>query len=279
MVERGVSRESIRRRARAAELYPLGCDVFALGHRKLADDGWRHAALLGAGEGSVLSHWTAATIWGLTSRRHARVHVSTRRRTTTRRMPGITIHRPREVSGDLERYAGYRVTSIFRTLLDLTAEVTDAQLRRMVEMAITKHHIDPTALVKYGHARRRRKGGTRLARAAGAVAGRVVLRSDLEETFRSFCEEHGLPAYETNVPFGRWELDVFWRTHGVAVELDWYCWHGAQSNYRRDRKKGLAVQAAGLGFARVAGEDLEEDPGAVLRGLLALLERAGTADA
>ena len=73
-------------------LYP---GVYAVGHEPLRVEGRLLAALFHAGDGSALSHTTAAWWWRLIDATPSTVHVSTRRRP----IPGkyLKIHRPRQI--------------------------------------------------------------------------------------------------------------------------------------------------------------------------------------
>jgi very-short-patch-repair endonuclease len=83
---------------------------------------------------------------------------------------------------------------------------------------------------------------------------------------------------DTNVPFGRFELDFLWRREGLVVELDGYNFHRGPGAFRRDREKELAVRNAGLEMLRFTGDQVLKQPWMVLAtiaGALARLRAAG----
>jgi very-short-patch-repair endonuclease len=59
---------------------------------------------------------------------------------------------------------------------------------------------------------------------------------------------------ETNVPFGRFELDFYWRREGLVVEVDGETFHRGPGAVGRDREKDLAVKAANLEMRRFTGD-------------------------
>jgi very-short-patch-repair endonuclease len=61
----GIGRGAIARGAETGRLRAVFRGVYAVGHVALSREGWWMAALLTCGEGSALSHRTAATVWGL----------------------------------------------------------------------------------------------------------------------------------------------------------------------------------------------------------------------
>src|SRR3954451_4868136 len=61
----GVTRDAAESRLRRGRLHRIHRGVYAVGHRILTQDGWRMAAVLTAGPDAVLSHYSAADLWGL----------------------------------------------------------------------------------------------------------------------------------------------------------------------------------------------------------------------
>jgi predicted transcriptional regulator of viral defense system len=91
----GVGRHFIGRHIERARLHPLHRGVYAVGHRKLTRAAMWMAAVLAAGDGTVLSHRSAAELWRIrdTSRRMVEVTAPRQRRPR----PGLTVHRAARV--------------------------------------------------------------------------------------------------------------------------------------------------------------------------------------
>jgi very-short-patch-repair endonuclease len=80
---------------------------------------------------------------------------------------------------------------------------------------------------------------------------------------------------ETNVPFGRFELDFFWRREGLVVEVDGETFHRGPGAVGRDRDKDLAVKGAGLHMLRFTGEHVMKRLTMVLATIAGELARLG----
>jgi predicted transcriptional regulator of viral defense system len=93
LVALGLSEEAIARRMKSGRLHRLHRGVYAVGHTSLSQEGRWLAAVLACGPGALLSHRSAAALWGLrpTSARKIEVIVppGNGRRSTDR----ITVHR------------------------------------------------------------------------------------------------------------------------------------------------------------------------------------------
>jgi hypothetical protein len=99
--------------------------------------------VLAAGPNAVLSHRSAAALWGIRDARRARVEVTVGR---VCRRPGIQAHRivlaPDEVT--VER--AIPVTTPARTLLDLAEQLTPQRLERAVHEAEYRRLTSPLSL-------------------------------------------------------------------------------------------------------------------------------------
>src|SRR5882757_8682804 len=67
LIRMGWKPSAISRMVRSGRLHRIHQGVYAVGHAAIAPHGRAIAALLACGPGSVLSHWSAAWLWGLVS--------------------------------------------------------------------------------------------------------------------------------------------------------------------------------------------------------------------
>jgi hypothetical protein len=88
----GVSADAVSRWRAGGKLFLIHPAVYAYGHPWLPIEGRMVAAILHAGEGTVLSHATAARWWGLIDRAPAVIDVSTP--TRARSTDGVRVHHP-----------------------------------------------------------------------------------------------------------------------------------------------------------------------------------------
>ncbi|HET7444381.1 MAG TPA: DUF559 domain-containing protein [Solirubrobacterales bacterium] len=208
------------------------------------------AAVLACGPGAVLSHMSAAALWGLLRPEDGPVDVSLPSNGGRARRAGIRIHRCPSLAAppSLTETGGeiplttirnrIPVTTVARTIRDLEATAPLYLVRRATRQA--------------------QLAGIRVdARAATRTRG---TRSDLELDFLSFCERHGLPLPETNVKIGRWEVDFLWRRQRLAVETDFYATHKGEIAFEDDHQRDLDLRRLGYRVLRYTGAQLRSYP-------------------
>jgi very-short-patch-repair endonuclease len=194
------------------------------------------AAVLACGDGSVLSHASAAALWNLLRPIEGPVHVSLHSPSGRRRRAGIRIHRTALEPVDLTRRAGIPVTTPNRTILDLRRSFPPHLVRGATRQAqLARYQLDP-----------------RLA------ADRT--RSDLELDFGAFCRRHRLPRPEVNIRVGRLTVDFLWRSQRLVVETDSYEYHHGSVAFEDDHARDLALRRRGLEVLRYTGRQLEREP-------------------
>jgi predicted transcriptional regulator of viral defense system len=128
----GLSSDQVTHRLRKGWLHRVYPGVYAVGHPALAIQGKLLAAVKCIGQDAVLSHFSAAALWGFVEwdGRHPDVTIP---REGIGHRAGIRVHyssvlEPRDVT----RQEGIPVTSAARTLVDLAAVVNHHLLRRAV---------------------------------------------------------------------------------------------------------------------------------------------------
>src|SRR6185312_6675317 len=87
----GFSPGAIKHRVTTGRLHPVATGVYAVGRPELTREGRWMAAVRACGETAVLSHGSAAALWGIGMERRGGIDVSIRRRSDLRR-PGIRVH-------------------------------------------------------------------------------------------------------------------------------------------------------------------------------------------
>lgn len=276
----GVTRGAIRRRLTAGRLHPIYLGVYAVGHRAITRHGRWMAAVLACGDGALLSHRSAAALWGLSRPwglgAGAAMDVTVHRGQAHNR-PGIVVHRSRRIDDDdRSRRDGIPVTAVARTLLDLAGTVGRRRLNQSWEEADRLGLLDLKAVAQLCE----RAGGRRGARLLGAVLAdhrgpAPATRSELERRFLRLCREAGLPAPAVNVLVDGLEADAVWEGRRLVVELDGYAYHRTRASFERDRRRDEQLQLAGYRVLRVTHRRLADQPGSVVRAIRSLLAYRG----
>ena len=65
LAQLGLGKDAVGRRARDGRLHLVRRGVYAVGHTRLTREGRWMVAVLGSGPGAVLSHRSAAALWGI----------------------------------------------------------------------------------------------------------------------------------------------------------------------------------------------------------------------
>ena len=262
----GVTRATASRWRSDGRLHLLHPAVFALGHLSLPIEGRMLAALLHAGSTAVLSHRTAAWWWGLVDDEPRAIEVSSTGRSRSR--DGVIVHRRRHL--DATRHRRFPITTLAQTFLDLAATQPLITVRRALAEADYAEVFDPVAVAAI--AGRGKPGSSRLRLALRTHQPRLAhTRSEFERAFLAICESAGLPLPEFNERVGGWTADALWRHQRLVVELDGYGNHHTPGQIQRDRRKDLALRAAGFVVLRYTWEQLHEERDLVIADVRAAL--------
>jgi very-short-patch-repair endonuclease len=244
----GLSPNAVALRIKRGQLHRIHRGVYAVGHRALGQHGHWMAAVLACGEGAVLSHASAAALWGFLKPLRGPAHVTSPSLNGRSRRRGIILHRSRSLAPDpslVTERLGIPVTSPQRTIDDLRSCVSSYLLRRAIRQA--------------EHA------GLRLDQATKAKTKRT--RSDLELDFLAFCSRHSLPRPEVNVKVGRWEIDFLWPAQKVAVETDFFDYHRGSISFEDDHQRELDLRRLGHTVRRYTGAQIRNHPALVVADL------------
>jgi hypothetical protein len=264
----GLGRRAVQYRVSIGQLIRVHAGVYAVGHVNITPVARAFAAVLACGQGAVLSHGSAATLWGYNKRWDMPFEVTV---TTARRRPGITVHRSRALTRrDLDRQLGVPVTSPARTTLDITPRLTDRRLARVVNDA--RHakllHLDDLADVLERNPTHPGTGRLR----PFVENPTNPSRSPLEDDFITFVKRHGLPMPVTNTYLHGYEIDVLYPAERVIVELDSESYHSSRTSFRGDRRRDAVLLADNYVTVRITEDRLQGEAEEEARRLRAILD-------
>jgi very-short-patch-repair endonuclease len=242
----GVGRRAIAHRVARGWLVPLHRGVYQIGP-VAARYGREMAAVLACGDGALLSHHSAAAIWGIRPAHKGDVHVTVRGN-ARRSRPGLRVHRTLSLKAAVK---GLPLTTPAQTLKDLARTLPSNELDRAREQAHILGLIIPD----------------------GAPHPEFT-RSEGERRLRALCSAAQLPAPKMNARVAGYEVDAFWPAQRLIVEIDGYDYHSTRQAFERDRRKDAALTTAGYRVIRITWRRLRYEPYSVSAQLGALLTLA-----
>jgi very-short-patch-repair endonuclease len=265
----GVTDSEIKSRVAAGSLIRIHRGVFRVGHAAPSLEARYMAAVKACGAGSLLAGPAAGHLFRILRCSPSLPEVLT---TTERRIRGVVTHRVRRTDlTDGIRWRGIPVTTVPRTLVDLAAVLSEADLARACHEAGVLHRTTP-AQVERVLTRRHNWPGARKLR--HVLWGEVpVSLSRLEAVFIARLKEARLPLPETNRAVDGHRVDCRWPEHRLTVELDSYRYHHSRHAWEQDRQREREARARGDQLRRYTWRDVAEDPEPMLTDLRSLLDR------
>jgi very-short-patch-repair endonuclease len=257
----GYSRNQISNLLTAGYLFLVHRNVYAVGHPRLEAIARAAAAVLACGPDAVLSHHSAAALWGLT-RWPATRHVTV---PAKRRPAGIRVHLcPTLDRRDTRRHQGIRVTSPARTLIDVAPD------ERAINEALVTKLVRPDQLHAVAKRYPSHPGSSFLSQYLSDSPGPT--RSKFERLFVKFCREYGLPTPKMNTRVAGYEVDALFEAERVAVELDSWQYHKGHGSFESDRDRDAAMLEAQIITIRITWARLTRQPAREAARLMAILE-------
>jgi very-short-patch-repair endonuclease len=271
LLELGFSRRWIQHRIAVGRLHPLHRGVYAVGRPHVTPYGRWMAAVLACGPEAVLSHGSAAALWGI---RPAASGLEVSVLTGAKRRPdGITVHRRPSLRPDeVTTYRGIPVTSPTRTLIDIAVRLDREPLEAAINEADKLDLCDPEAL-RLALDDAKGDPGVRTLRTVLDRRTFTLTDSELERRFLRLVHALGLPKPETGVRVNGFKVDFYWPELGLVVETDGLRFHRTPAQQGRDRVRDQVHMAAGLTPLRFTRAQVRFEPGYVGDTLAAVVRR------
>jgi hypothetical protein len=235
----GLTDDMIDARASRGRLHRVFRDAYAVGHRAVGRKGHLLAAVLACGEGSVVSHGSAAELLELWDKTPVLVNVIGRDQ-TGRKLDGIRWHRVSLPDPDEMTFReGIPCTGVARTLVDMAGSLGRTPLRRLVEQAAVLRLLD-VAEVDRVLAGGRRRGTPQLREILVDWRDQQQpphLRSVLEARLFPALAAAGLSRPQCNAKLWldgrRLEVDLLWPDQRLVIETDGEQTHGTRAAFHR----------------------------------------------
>ncbi len=255
LLDCGLGRRAIDWRLDQGRLIRVHQGIYAVGHLPSNPFDRAYAALLACGQHAVLSHGSAAAVWGLEKHFKAPFEVTV---PVKRCRSGIVTHRAELHRADRAVNRGLRVTAPARTLLDLAPRLSARQLERATDdlrvAGLLRLERVGEVLERY----RRHPGASALSRVLESPNGPT--RSDWELAFIDFIKRYDLPMPLINAKVGPYEVDALFPAEKVIVELDSWKHHQTRTSFRKDRRRDGLTLSWGYVTIRITWERLEDEP-------------------
>jgi very-short-patch-repair endonuclease len=256
----GFSDEAIKHRIRTGRLREVHRGVYAVDREDLTPGGHGMAAVLACGDEALLSHESAAVLWGILPRWTGYIQVTVPVARNPRR-PGIKVHRRSRIGGT--RRNRIPVTTAVDTLVDLATRHGDEELERAVNEAVNRGLTDPESLRTKVAAMRRRPGARRLLKLLDRDTY-VVTDTWLEQRFLRIARKAGLPKPQTQRQLEGGRVDFYWPELGLIVEADSLRYHRTPLQQAADRRRDQLHAAAGRSSLRFTHQQIFfEEPHAI----------------
>jgi very-short-patch-repair endonuclease len=276
----GLLPSAVRERVKSGRLHRIHRGVYAVGHAALTGRGRWMAAVLACGDRAVLSHRSAAALWGLREGGGSRIDVTAPRR-TGRTRAGIRVHwRPSLAAVDVTTCDGIACTSVPLTLLDLASLLSPRQLENACDRAEQLRIFNGRALDDLLARARGERGTKRLRETLEQLGpGGAHTRSEIERLMLALCRTHILPQPVVNgwiqlekVGFAP---DFLWPEARLIVETDGHQTHRTRKAFEADRRRDQLLAEAGYLTLRFTWRQITEEPERVARTINAVLQACG----
>jgi very-short-patch-repair endonuclease len=252
----GFTSDAIEHRIEKGRHHRIWPGIYAVDRPDLTQEGLFIAAVLACGEGAVLSHMSAAILWGLIRVRSRMIEVSVPLNRTPRRA-GIKIHRRKTIDATLHK--NIPVTSPTQTLLDLALQLDAERYERAVNEAANKDLIDPEEL-RAALDTMSAQPGIRPLRKLLDRDTYVCTETELEQRLVPIARRAGLPKPDTQIYVNGRRADFVFGEAGVVVEADSLRFHRTPSQQANDTRREHAYAVDGLLPLRFTHYQITHDP-------------------
>jgi very-short-patch-repair endonuclease len=259
--EVGLTRHAILARVKRGRLTREFHGVYIAGDPELIPLARASAALLSLRPTAVLSHRSAAAVWGVAQADATTIDVTVVG-SNPRPREGVRIHRVK-VLQDVTTHANIRLTSPARTIIDFAAQASASELGDAFGEARAKRLLTDRALDAALSRAPSNHSGAGTVRAMLSEGG-TYDRSTAERLMRRHLRRAGLPQPLANVMLDGHLADFVWPEQKLIVEVDGYLTHGNRRAFEDDRRRDQRYVAAGYVVVRITWWQLQREPLAVI---------------
>jgi hypothetical protein len=239
-LEAGLSLAQIRVRLRRGHWRPLRTGVYAWGGAPASYEQAVHAAILAVDGLAVASHATAASLWGCWGRQAGIEVLVPLSRSVHRR--GIIQHKTHVLpAGHRSKAGGVPVTSLARTLVDLSGRIDAPQLGELLDEGARRHLLTVEEFERCA-----RRVGHGPGRDLNVIGEALQLRVPDAQPLESVLEARALrwllvngfppPIPQFSVP--PYRIDLAYPEQRVGIEMLGFGPHSGRDAFDHDAERG-----------------------------------------
>lgn len=270
----GLSEAAIDHAIATGHLYPLFRGTFAVGRPQPGRSGLLVGATLACGEGSVISHGTAAAHLGLWKRPWSRLIDVIAPVEAGRKIPDIRRRfTPPPLPREVLLHDRVPCVTPARVIVDVAGSASERTLRGTIQQASVNGMLDIPAIdaVLDGPRRRHARRLLRVLDPWRSYSSKTKVRSRFEGKLMPLLVEYALPIPQVNTTYrigGEYfELDFAWPQQRFAIETDGGQFHDNPEAAARDSHRNQVLAAAGWRLWRLRWDELEDHPDATITDL------------
>jgi very-short-patch-repair endonuclease len=273
----GVRRGSVEWRLATGSLHRRHRGVYLVGHPIPVPGAVELAAVLACGERTLVSHRSAAGLWGLAGPAVDEAEVTVVAR-GCRSREGLRVHQVLTLDPrDRTTKSGIPVTSPARTAIDYAVTTGYEEAERAIAEAFALRLLTAPQLRTACDRALNRAGVASVRAIMGQPGGASRTRSGGERAMLRLIRAAGLPAPLTNHPVEGFSADFCWPDQRVIVELDGHPFHSHRGAFERDHRRDIVHRDAGYEVLRFTWRQLEEEPFYVAAVIAIALDRRSRA--
>jgi very-short-patch-repair endonuclease len=257
LLRAGLTRSAIRSRVAHGRLVPLFYGVYGVGDPELVALMRPSGALLSIGESAVLSHRSAAAVWGLAQPDPQVIDVTVIASNPKPR-EGVRIHRVKQLR-DTTTHQNLPITTPARTMIDFASQASSSELADAFGEARAKCRLTDAKLNAALKRAPRNHPGAAVVRRMLSQGG-THDRSKAERLMRKLCRQAELPQPLTNIILHGHLVDFLWPDQRLIIEVDGYDTHGNRQAFENDRRRDQTHTAAGYVVIRITWRHLQHEP-------------------
>ncbi len=275
LIDAGISYGVIDHRLRSGALVHVDRGVYRARVAPPSGEQSLMAAVLGIGGAAVVSHQSAAHLWGLLGRRPEQPHVTT---STGRWRPKpFHVHRSMDLAVEhITSVRGIPTTTPARTVVDLGASAPRLAVSAFNQVLRDRLVTLSEFEILIGDIGRQGRAGVGVIRKLVEERAKWVgtNESALEDEFRRIIDRSLLP-----IPVAQYEIrddrgmfigraDFAYPERRLVIELDGYRFHSDPEAFARDRNRQNRLLLAGYRILRYTAKDLRQNPDRVVADLV-----------